>query len=144
MNYKRKSIGFEASPEFRHLEESPVAFFCAEYALEGNRDMFAGGLGVLAADFLKQAADSGLPFVALGLRYGTDPLEGFEPVMSEDDTPLLVEVPIQKRTVFAKAWTKRFGKSAVIFLLDSNVAENSAEDRQITHFLYDQRFYSRL
>src|SRR5512145_194933 len=47
----------------------PIAFFCAEYALHASLAIYSGGLGVLAGDFLKEASDSALPMVAVGLLY---------------------------------------------------------------------------
>ncbi|MFA6095932.1 MAG: hypothetical protein WC767_03785, partial [Candidatus Paceibacterota bacterium] len=69
---------------------SPVAFFCAEYALGDASSSFAGGLGVLAADLLFEAADQGLPLVALGMRYeDTYPdKNGFEPVRDKSGEPI--------------------------------------------------------
>src|SRR3989339_1620710 len=51
----------------------PIAYFCAEYALDDRLQIFAGGLGVLAGDYVKEAADQDVPLVAVGLYYS----EGF-------------------------------------------------------------------
>src|SRR5512146_3305315 len=47
----------------------PIAFFCAEYGVHASLPIYAGGMGVLAGDYLKQASDSAVPLVALGLLY---------------------------------------------------------------------------
>ena len=50
-------------------EERPIAFFCAEYGLHVSLPIYAGGLGALAGDILKEASDRALPLVAVGLMY---------------------------------------------------------------------------
>ena len=50
-------------------EERPVAFFCAEYGVHVSLPIYAGGLGALAGDILKEASDRALPLVAVGLMY---------------------------------------------------------------------------
>jgi glycogen phosphorylase len=47
----------------------PVAFFCAEFGLDARLPVYAGGLGVLAGDFMKEAADQHFPVVGVGLLY---------------------------------------------------------------------------
>ncbi|HPO20398.1 MAG TPA: DUF3417 domain-containing protein, partial [Rubrivivax sp.] len=51
--------------------QRPVAFFCAEFGVHGSLPTYAGGLGVLAGDILKQASDLGVPMVGVGLLYRT-------------------------------------------------------------------------
>lgn len=140
MNGKLKLKGREA---YKHLEEVPVAYFCAEYAIDGNNAMYAGGLGVLAGDYVMETADSGLPFVALGLKYGNWVPDGFE-VLTDDDKPIIIELPIQSRTVFLKIWYKRFGDSTILFLMDTDTPENNLEDQAINDHIYDHHFYLRL
>ena len=48
-------------------KENPVAYFCAEYGLEANLPIYAGGLGILSGDTLKEAADQDYPMIAFGL-----------------------------------------------------------------------------
>jgi len=50
-------------------EDRPVAFFCAEHGVHVSLPIYAGGLGALAGDILKEASDRALPFVAVGLMY---------------------------------------------------------------------------
>lgn len=63
-----------SSSRFAHLVEKPIAFFSSEYALEDDLPVYAGGLGVLAGDFLLEAGQAGLPVAAVGLLYH----QGFE------------------------------------------------------------------
>lgn len=50
-------------------EPSPIAYFSAEFGLSDKVPVFAGGLGILAGDTLKEAADSGIPIIGVGLFY---------------------------------------------------------------------------
>lgn len=136
-------IEFTPSEKFVRLKEAPIAYFSSEYALGDNANQYAGGLGILAGDMVLQASEDGLPFVAIGLKYGDKTLDGFE-ILSLGGEPVLVSVPVQKRHVFARVWIRKFIDSTYIFLLDSNIDENQPQDRKITSRLYDTSFYIRL
>ena len=97
-------------------EDRPIAFFCAEYGVHASLPIYAGGLGALAGDILKEASDRALPFVAVGLMYRhgyfrqridhsgwqqefwvpTDPERSPAVLVTtgEDRTPLRITVPI--------------------------------------------------
>jgi len=124
---------------------SPVAFFCAEYAIDGRESAYAGGLGVLAADFIMEAADQGLPFIAIGMRYeGTNPdKNGFEIVHDAENKALRIEVPIGEDMVPVQVWARHFSPSTILYLLDPIVALNKQED-VMSGELYDSHFYTRL
>ncbi|NNE28702.1 MAG: alpha-glucan family phosphorylase [Saprospiraceae bacterium] len=124
-----------------------VAYFCMEYGLETNFKMFAGGLGILAGDFLKGAKDGNYPIVGIGIKWK----QGYTTqVISEDGTPIdtypiydydfledtgvMVKVDIRKRPVYCKVWKCiQFG-NADLYLLDTDLPEN--EDSWITGQLY--------
>ena len=137
-------------------EDSPAAFFCAEYAIHKSLPVYSGGLGVLAGDILKEASDMGLPLVAVGLMYRhgyfrqridasgwqheywveTDPERMPAALINGDDgTPLCVEVPIGERTVVAQVWRVNVGRVPLL-LLDADRPENDLTDRWITSRLY--------
>lgn len=139
-----EKLKLKGSKEYRHLEEVPIAFFCAEYAIDGNNAMYAGGLGVLAGDYLLQTADSGLPFVAIGLKYGDWAPENFEVLNDENGKPILIDLPVQSRTIYSKVWYRKFGDSTLLFLLDVDTIENAPEDQAINDHIYDHHFYLRL
>src|SRR5687768_7950678 len=65
---------FRNSSEYENLKQNPIAYFCAEYALLNNMQTYAGGLGVLAGDILREANDQKFPIVAIGLYYN----DGYE------------------------------------------------------------------
>lgn len=134
----------------------PIAYFCAEYALSDNLQIYAGGLGVLAGDYVREAGDSGLPFVAVGLYYsggfvhkelsnegrvvdlhnGKRPEDaGLTLVKDETGAAVKVKIPIAQSIVTAQVWLYEY-KSAKVFLLDTKVSENSEADQRITETLY--------
>jgi starch phosphorylase len=136
--------------------DTPAAYFCAEYGIHHSLPNYSGGLGILAGDHLKSASDLNVPLVALGLlyRYGyfrqriahdgwqeesyQDIFESeiaLLPVLDEDGRRILVSVRIRGREVQAQAWLAQVGRVS-LFLLDSNVPENSEVDRMITGHLY--------
>ena len=136
--------------------DRPIAFFCAEYAVHPSLPIYAGGLGALAGDYLKQASDSATPLVAVGLLYRQgyfhqrlDPT-GWQHehwietsgeilpcarVTGADGRALTVEVPIEQRRVRAFVWRVNVGRIP-LYLLDSDHPDNSRIDRWITARLY--------
>lgn len=138
-------------------KNNPVAYFCAEYALTSSIPIYAGGLGVLAGDILREANDQSLPFVALGLYYndGYETVHnvdqkgyietphvhknpesfGFTPALNKEGQQISVAVPIQDKDIVARAWVWHVGKIPV-YLLDTDSPENSPQDRKITDHLY--------
>ena len=146
----------KGSTGFRHLTERPIAYFCAEYALDPKLRTYAGGLGVLAGDLVRVAADRGLPLVAVGLLYREGfvcetkivdgrPVEvceqivpeahGLSPLMDAKGVKLVVQVPIQDRQVAVQGWVWTRAGARVI-LLDTDLEPNTPGDRRITHRLY--------
>jgi starch phosphorylase len=146
----------EGSP-LRGLRDHPVAYFCMEYGLVSWLPIYSGGLGILAGDMLKEASDMGLPMVGVGLYYrhgffhqGLDEhdyqreeIPNLDPqslpvelALDAAGQPVLVEVPIEDRTVYAQAWKLQVGR-VPLYLLDTDVPQNPREDdRQITASLY--------
>lgn len=136
--------------------DRPVAFLCAEYGIHASLPIYAGGLGVLAGDLLKEASDRALPLVAVGLlyRHGSfhqrlDPSGWQHEYWVETDAerlpaarvtgahgrPLQISVPIGGRDVAAQIWRIDVGRIP-LFLLDSDVPDNTRVDRWITSRLY--------
>ncbi|HET7057396.1 MAG TPA: alpha-glucan family phosphorylase [Nitrospiraceae bacterium] len=131
-----------------------VAYFSMEIGLEPSMPTYAGGLGILAGDTIRSAADLEVPMVAVTLlhRHGYfyQRLDGEgqqreEPVAwtVEDFLELLkprVTVEIEGRPVQIRAWQYQMkgvsGFDVPVFLLDTAVPENSASDRKLTNDLY--------
>lgn len=135
-----------------------VAYFCAEYGLQADLPIYAGGLGILAGDTVKEATDQGLSMVAVGLLYRggnftqiidstgmqseqdfyLDPVQcGFEHVYTVDDNeqPLFIKVHLTKTNVWARVWKRRVNKTT-LYLLDTDTDQNEPKERDIAHSLY--------
>jgi starch phosphorylase len=133
-----------------------VAYFCFEFGCHESFPIYSGGLGILAGDHCKAASDLRLPLVGVGLLYRqgyffqtidnqgnqqviyTD--SDFEdlpvmPVLRENGSEVRVEVELPHRTVAVKVWRAKIGH-VNLYLLDTDLPENSADDRDITHQLY--------
>jgi starch phosphorylase len=143
---------------------NPVAFFCAEYGVHRSLPIYSGGLGALAGDFLKEASDQAVPFVAVGLLYrqgyfrqrvdasgwqheywvDTDPERLPAAIVTGGDgLPVTVRVPISGADVAARIWRVGVGR-VPLFLLDTDLPENRPVDRWITARLYDSDPETRL
>ncbi|MBV9048685.1 MAG: alpha-glucan family phosphorylase [Solirubrobacterales bacterium] len=135
----------------------PVAFLCAEYGVHVSLPIYAGGLGALAGDLLKEASDEALPLVAVGLMYrkgyfrqrvdatgwqheywiDTDPQRLPAAVVTgEDERPVTVTVPIYDAEVTARIWRVEVGR-VPLFLLDTDFEKNGQLERWITARLYE-------
>ena len=133
-----------------------IAFFCMEFGLGEALPLYAGGLGLLAGDFLKAASDLGVPAIGVGLLYQ----EGYfrqmidaagwqqeaypynEPatmpvrrVLDASGGLVHVGVELPGRTLRLRVWRAGVGRAA-LYLLDSNDPLNSPVDRGITGKLY--------
>src|SRR5882762_7984594 len=133
----------------------PIAYFSAEFGFHESIPNYSGGLGILAGDHCKSASDLDLNFVAVGLLYRHGYFrqeidkDGAQQAISlnqnfhhlpirevqRNGANLLVPVRILDREVFAKIWQLHVGRIN-LFLLDTDVSENNAEDRLITAELY--------
>ncbi len=149
---------FKKSPQYADLKKKPVAFFSAEYGLLTDIPTYAGGLGILAGDFVQEAGDREIPLLAVGLYY-REAQNSLRPVnyppqdyvakgdlklvTNEHGEKLLISVPIHHSVVCAQAWQWRKG-NAVVYLLDTNVPENQQQDREITARLYTEDREMRL
>jgi len=133
----------------------PVAYFSAEFGFHESIPNYSGGLGILAGDHCKSASDLDLNFVAVGLLYRHGYFrqeidkDGAQRAISlnqnfhhlpirevqRDGANLLISVRLLDREVFAKVWQLQVGRIN-LFLLDTDIPENNAEDRLITAELY--------
>ncbi|MFQ5487257.1 MAG: alpha-glucan family phosphorylase, partial [Gammaproteobacteria bacterium] len=144
--------------EFIH--EPRIAYFSMEIALRNEIPTYSGGLGVLAGDTVRSAADLELPLVAVTLvsRCGyfrqeigeggrqIEHIDRWEPAHHTPPMDAKVAVTMEGRTVWIAAWLYVLeghmnGRQPVI-LLDTDLPENDARDREITHYLYggDERY----
>ncbi len=133
-----------------------ITYFSAEFGIHESIPIYSGGLGVLSGDHLKSASDLGLPLVGVGLMYREGyfrqylTVDGWQqerypendffnlplvPVLKSDNTPLTVTVPMPGREVHVRVWRIQVGRIP-LYLLDTNIPQNSPDDRSITARLY--------
>ena len=124
-----------------------VAYFCMEFALHEELPIYAGGLGVLAGDYLKSACELGLPVLGVGIAWQrgyTHQFIGLDghpydlyPNLDADkvrDTGVRVTVPIRGREVICRVSKVDAYGNVPLYLLDVNLPEN--EERWLTDRLY--------
>jgi starch phosphorylase len=133
-----------------------VAYFSMEYGLDVSLPIYSGGLGVLSGDHIKTSSDLGLPLVGVGLLYRQGYFQqylnadGYQqenypendwynmPVSvcrTDDGAPVRISVQIGESLVTAQIWEVQVGRTS-LYLLDSNIPENTQENRAITSTLY--------
>lgn len=131
-----------------------VAYFSMEIAIHPSMPTYSGGLGVLAGDTLRSAADLGIPLVAFTLlhRKGyfkqsidsngqqTEEIQAWNPADFCTEEAARINVSIEDRVVAVRAWryelVGRSGHSVPIYLLDTDLEGNSGWDRGLTDHLY--------
>jgi starch phosphorylase len=143
-------------PEISACKKSSIAYFSMEFGLHESIPLYSGGLGVLAGDHLKTASDLGLPLIGVGLFYN----EGYfnqsigkdgwqrelyaqnepffmpmELVRDANNHAITFDLTISGETVSVQIWKLPVGRLS-LFLLDTNLSQNSPEARQITSRLY--------
>jgi glycogen phosphorylase len=144
--------------------KNPVAYFSMEFGIGEAIPLYAGGLGILAGDYLKTASDLNVPMIALGILYQegyfrqTIDSNGWQVEMFPNSDPhtlpltpsrdpsgawLGVSLELPGRTLLLRVWQARLGK-VTLYLMDSNVALNSPSDRGITARLYEANTENRL
>ena len=147
---------------YPELANRTIAYLSMEYGID-ILPIYSGGLGILSGDHLRGASDIGLKMVGVGLLYlqgyyeqqvGSDgamkviydtiiptdksvrdflPLETVKDAQTHKD--LIIEVPIDGRSVQARVWKVKIGKTDLL-LLDSDFPSNPVHDRHITRRLY--------
>ena len=139
-----------------------IGYFTMEIGLEKSMPTYAGGLGILAGDMVRTAADLELPMVAMTLLhrkgYFHQKLDAFgsqtEESVSWPVSGLLLEmmprcaIEIEERTIYLRAWkyeVKGVNDYVVpVYFLDAALAENSEWDRTLTDYLYGGDEHYRL
>jgi starch phosphorylase len=163
--YERAIAALDAARSPRHtwwtgrfpqLAGQSIAYFSAEFALHQSLPIYAGGLGVLAGDHCKEAADLGVPLIGVGFMYPQGyfhqqvSAEGWqqesyerlnwadapiEPATTPDGKPCVTAVPLGDRTVLVEVWRVRVGR-VTLYLLDTSLEENAPWDRELSARLY--------
>lgn len=133
-----------------------IAYFSAEFGIHECLPIYSGGLGILAGDHLKSASDLGLPLTGIGLLYQKGyfrqylNIDGWqqeiyadndfynmpiELVKNKDGKPVTISIKYPNGDVIAQIWCVTAGR-VKLYLLDTNVEDNSPEHRIITTNLY--------
>jgi starch phosphorylase len=145
-----------------------IAYFCSEYGFHETLPFYAGGLGILAADHIKEASDLGIPMTAIGLLYEEGYFiqrineegrqEAYYAKISTDDHPLIpvfnthgerlnVKIELPGRDLKIRIWRLQVGR-VPFYLLDGTHEKNQVSDRSITARLYrsdrDQRIIQEM
>jgi starch phosphorylase len=139
-----------------------IAYFSMEIGLSPSMPTYSGGLGVLAGDTIRSAADLGLPMVGMtllhrkGYFYQRLDASGWQTEEAVNwavddflaDTGVRTSVVLEGRTVQLRAWRRDVsglrGAVVPVFFLDSDLPENSEADRNLTQFLYGGDLRDRL
>jgi glycogen phosphorylase len=146
------------------LRPLPVAYFSAEFGIHESLPVYSGGLGVLSGDHIKSASDLAIPLVGIGLFYGqgyfrqrldregwqqeeyleTDPTQlPLEAAIGKNGRPVVVQIETRTGSIHAKVWRVEVGRCD-LFLLDSDVEENTPDDRELTSRLYGGNARTRI
>ncbi len=139
-------------------QKGKIAYFSCEYGIHQCLPIYSGGLGILSGDHLKSASDLGIPIVAVGLLYkygyfqqhlNTDGWQQesykennhysmpIEKLLDYSGKPLILSVNFNDgEEVKCNIWKANVGK-VELYLLDTNIPQNSEKNRAITNALYD-------
>ncbi|MBO7724894.1 MAG: alpha-glucan family phosphorylase [Thermoguttaceae bacterium] len=138
------------------LGSKPVAYFSLEFGLHESVPIYSGGLGILAGDHIKSASGLGVPLVAVGLFYDQGYFRQYldkdgwqreeyvdtkveyvplETAVDKDGNKITVQVETTNGPIYARVRKMQVGRVA-LYLLDTDLPENSSEDRDLTSTLY--------
>lgn len=150
---------YRATPPWRpaHARDLPrVAYFSMEFGLHEALPLYAGGLGILAGDYLKTASDLDVPVIGVGIlwqqgyfrqvldtRGRQTELYPFnepaslpvQPAAAATGEPIRIELAFPGRHILLRAWQVTVGRT-MLYLLDSNDPFNAPADRGLTSTLY--------
>ncbi|MDY6916561.1 MAG: alpha-glucan family phosphorylase [Chloroflexota bacterium] len=157
-------VGTWCSTQHPGLRQHTIAYFSMEFAVHNSLPLYAGGLGVLAGDYCKEASDLGLPMVGVGFMYPQGYFhqriseDGWQeetytqldfseapiaPVLDGQKQPLRVRVELESRSTSIAVWQVNVGQ-VKLYLLDTDLEENCPGDRQLSARLYGGNAETRL
>ncbi|MBV9617061.1 MAG: alpha-glucan family phosphorylase [Ktedonobacteraceae bacterium] len=138
------------------LADKTIAYFSAEFGIHEALPIYSGGLGILSGDHCKEASDLGLPFVGVGFLYPQgyfrqrvtrdgvqeafyDKLHFSEApaiaAIGPDGNEVVISVDLPGRRIYAKVWKVMVGR-VPLYLMDTDVAPNAPNDRELSARLY--------
>ncbi|VVB70981.1 Maltodextrin phosphorylase [uncultured archaeon] len=145
-------------------KDCTIAYFSAEYGLHHALPFYAGGLGFLAGDFLKECSDLGIPLVAVGFMYPQGYLrqmissDGWQvgacemldrenapirKMLGADGNPIMIKVPVMDPPIYLEVWKVQVGKTS-LYLIDTSSDANEPWNRVISDRLYTGDLEQRL
>lgn len=145
-------------------ECNPIAYFSTEYGLHHSMPFYAGGLGFLAGDHIKECSDLGIPMVAIGFMYPEGYLrqklridgwqEDVDEILDRDSSPirrvmtekgeqLVVKVPFMDPPLYAAVWKVDIGR-VPLYLMDTDIEMNNPWNRTVALHLYTGDIEQRL
>lgn len=154
------SVSIAGTPASMDPRLTRIAYFSMEIALEPHIPTYAGGLGILAGDMLRSAADLGLPLVGVTLVYRGGYFEqkldergyqyetpsAWRPEETLEPVDAATKVTIEGRRVLVRAW--RYNVAGIgqrhvsVYLLDTTDPRNDPRDQRLTDRIYggDKRY----
>jgi glycogen phosphorylase len=150
--------------EFGENRTSPIAYFSAEYGLHHSLPFYAGGLGFLAGDFVKECSDLGVPLLALGFMYPEGYIrqrireDGWQltldemldreeasirRVFNDAGEQIVIKVPLVEPPIHIALWKISVGRIP-LFLMDTDIDANDPWNRRISQHLYTGDLEQRL
>ena len=148
-----------------NLRDAVIAYFSAEYGLHHSLPFYAGGLGFLAGDFIKECSDLGVPLVAMGFMYPEGYVrqrireDGWQENMDEvldreaasisravdgmTGRQIVVKVPFIEPGIYVAVWRINVGR-VILYLMDTDIDKNDPWNRTISQHLYTGDIEQRL
>ena len=149
---------------YPNMKDKAIAYLSFEFGLHESIPAYAGGLGILAGDHLKESSDMGLPLNAIGFIYnqgyfvqkisedGWQETSNFYldfnklpiiPLYYEDGSKVMISVTLPGRDIHARIWKIQVGRNS-LYLMDTTIDENSPYDQQLTAKLYTADLDTRI
>ncbi len=150
--------------KYPEIKNKTITYLSFEFGLHESIPAYAGGLGILAGDHLKESSDMGLPLAAIGFIYnqgyfvqkitedGWQETSNFYldykklpmiPLQDDKGKDVLISVQLPGREIKARVWQINVGRIP-LYLLDTTVSENSPYDQQLTAKLYTSDLETRI
>jgi starch phosphorylase len=141
-----------------------IVYISAEYGLHHSLPFYAGGLGFLAGDFIKECSDLQVPLVAVGFMYPEgyvlqriredgwqenldQPLDreaaSIYKVLDQNDNQVVIKVPVIEPPIYVSVWKVEVGR-VELYLLDTDIEANEPWNRSISARLYSGDIEQRL
>ena len=162
-----KDMEEKACVYLKHIPDTrctPIAYFSAEYGLHHSLPFYAGGLGFLAGDYIKECSDLRVPLVAVGFMYPEGYVQqriredgwqenldqildrdaaSISRVFNEKGEQIVVKVPLTEPPIHVAVWKVEVGR-VCLYLMDTDIEINDPWNRSISARLYSGDLEQRL